>query len=449
MKMLIAAAFTLITAIHGPAAGAAEFREVSGSQRSGGTATKSHAPRPWLVKASRRWMSYLPDDTPLSAISIPGTHDSAADINDPFVTTQSWTLPEQMLAGIRYLDIRLKAKMDLKKKILEGADGGYFAVHHGEVWLFRNFDSVLKEVQAFLRANPSETVLMRVKRCCKPDKGAPGFEKIWKGYQRRYPHLFVNALHGMPTLGQLRGKVLVLRNAEFGDDPAVGMPYDSKEWTTIQDKYTVSSNGDLKDKFNRLRDQMTRAADTPRLTLNHASATGARGLKGDNLLEKTGDVFVMGKEAVQFTPWSVARRTNQIAYDRAQDFKGRRPLGVLIMDFPGEELIYRWIGSNFEPKAYCTARKYRVQSAGTWAEFRMPKARAGDVVRINKGSYHKARKLTNIFGKSKGLCDRVKWTDLKFSCGANGKWSYTGRWDSDGLCSTKNAGQHHLYVGNL
>ncbi len=101
MKMLAAAALALLATMHGPAVGAAEFHEVSASQRSAGTATQSHAPRPWRVKVFRRWMSCLPDDTKLSDISIPGAHDSVAAIHGPVVTTQRWTLTEHMQAGIR------------------------------------------------------------------------------------------------------------------------------------------------------------------------------------------------------------------------------------------------------------------------------------------------------------------------------------------------------------
>ena len=114
-------------------------------------------------------------------------------------------------------------------------------------------------------------------------------------------------------------------------------------------------------------------------------------------------------------------RTNKHAYEHAPSITDRRPLGVFIMNFPGEELVYRFIGSNFKPQTQCAAKTYRVQSAGTWAEFRLPNSRSGLVLKIKQGSYSKNKKITQVFS---GLCDRVRWTDLTFSCGLNGKWSH-------------------------
>lgn len=103
-----------------------------------------------------KWMNALPDTVRLSEMSIPGTHDSMAhkanlDSVDN-TRTQSLSLEDQLKAGIRYIDIRLKYSENS------------FDIHHGIVYVGYNFDDVLTTVQRFLRENPSETVLMRLKQ---------------------------------------------------------------------------------------------------------------------------------------------------------------------------------------------------------------------------------------------------------------------------------------------
>ena len=64
-------------------------------------------------KLTRSWTTKLADDTLISALSIPGTHDSCSysakwyDI-PPISQCQSWSVKKQLMAGVRYLDIRVK-----------------------------------------------------------------------------------------------------------------------------------------------------------------------------------------------------------------------------------------------------------------------------------------------------------------------------------------------------
>ena len=110
-----------------------------------------------------RWMAGLADDAPLSAITIPGTHDSgarfggAAPVVD-FVTAlwvqaQNWTVTQQLNAGVRFLDMRCHAEPD-----------GTLRIHHMFVDEQLSLTDVLRECVAFLAANPTEALLMRVQQ---------------------------------------------------------------------------------------------------------------------------------------------------------------------------------------------------------------------------------------------------------------------------------------------
>ena len=65
------------------------------------------------------WMSYIHDDTKISDISIPGTHDSGAthSIFDVSGKCQDLTIKQQLNVGTRFFDLRLQlVKEEFRKK---------------------------------------------------------------------------------------------------------------------------------------------------------------------------------------------------------------------------------------------------------------------------------------------------------------------------------------------
>ena len=66
------------------------------------------------------WMSKIDGETPITAINIPGTHDSATEyVSFAFVSrTQALSIAEQLEAGVRYFDMRFeKPKTALRRCI--------------------------------------------------------------------------------------------------------------------------------------------------------------------------------------------------------------------------------------------------------------------------------------------------------------------------------------------
>lgn len=163
------------------------------------------------VAGSESWMAGLSDDLYLSEITVPGTHDSATKYVQLafFSKCQSKTIGQQLESGYRYLDIRL------------GADGDRLKLMHG----FTNcktgalpwseplyLEDVLADCYAFLDANPSETILFAVKQE-HGEESIGEFESLLKGYIDADPNRwFVSA--NLPTLGESRGKVVLLRRWE-------------------------------------------------------------------------------------------------------------------------------------------------------------------------------------------------------------------------------------------
>ncbi len=111
---------------------------------------------------SANWMGRLADDTPITAISIPGTHDSATfgvvGMDLPDISRCQNTdadFARQLNDGIRFFDLRV------------GSDG---KLHHGYVICFDSWPNaitigeVFDRIVGFLDSHPTETAIVLIKQ---------------------------------------------------------------------------------------------------------------------------------------------------------------------------------------------------------------------------------------------------------------------------------------------
>ncbi|PFE10622.1 phosphatidylinositol-specific phospholipase C [Bacillus cereus] len=226
------------------------------------------------------WLKYLPGTTKISELSIPGTHGSIARhgktvFDEDFVRNQRMTISTQLEAGIRYLDIRARRT------------GSSFAMHHAAVHQKLMFGDVLNQIQDFLRTNPSETVLMRLKEEHDPEPGSQSFEDIFKRYKNDYGNLFWTYTSSNPTLDAVRGKIVLLQ--DFSSSLDYGIRYSS---LTIQDQYDVkgSTPDAMYGKWTAVKRHLTAADNSNRsqIYLNYLSGTGG----GEAIIKGTYPWFV-------------------------------------------------------------------------------------------------------------------------------------------------------------
>ena len=293
------------------------FLEVYEESKAGGAYNTNDDPDPWIYSATRNWMGLLPDNTFLMNISIPGTHDSGAKFGGPNAAAQSWTITEQLNSGIRYLDIRCRRIEDK------------FAIHHGIVFQNLMFGDVLDEVRAFLRSNPQEAVIMRIKSEHDSAEGSRPQTEIWNNYLSKYSDIFYTGSKYDVSLGEVRGKVFVL--CESSCSTGNGMLY-KNEYVYMQDKYDVrfaahefvgESSASLPSKKRLIRELIDRAEGSDFWYLNYLSGGTSTFIR------------------------DVASQTNASTFEYLGRKSKKRKLGILIMDYPGEQLIYRIIKSNF------------------------------------------------------------------------------------------------------
>ena len=211
------------------------------------------------------WMGMLPDETKLTGMTIPGTHDSGALYSFAGISgqCQSVTVGQQLKMGVRFLDIRLQLDHDELKVV------------HSFVDQKQTFREVLDAIAAFIRENPSEFLLVSLKEDNSPKDSSVPFSLRLEEMLSGYADVIVPDF-GLPELlGDARGKIFLL--SRYGN-ASVGIPAyhgwkDSASFALgsmyIQDHYEIS---EISAKQNDILTALEEAAsDENTLVLNFAS----------------------------------------------------------------------------------------------------------------------------------------------------------------------------------
>jgi len=279
------------------------------------------------------WMGALPDNTPITNISIPGTHDtmtSAEILAAIGAQCQNNHLDIQLQGGVRYIDIRAWLLFN------------DLIISHGPAPTGDNLKGVFQTVFSFLDAHPGETIVMRIREE-NPPKWSNGdfvshFQSLIGGSvaSGAQKHLWTPPSPGsssFPNLGQLRGKVVILQG--FGSAPAqYGIKWESSA-LQIQDNYDAGTLPQLPTtKWPSILAQFNAAltGSLSNLYLNHLSAS-TRCLP---IACATGSIGI-----------DLYKGMNDMAGDWLTDpNNGLGKRGIVIMDFPGAKLVSAILANN-------------------------------------------------------------------------------------------------------
>ncbi|KAK5159886.1 hypothetical protein LTS14_001991 [Recurvomyces mirabilis] len=160
------------------------------------------------------WMKEFKDETPLSALSIPGTHNSPTHHKALMsVRCQAVSPKEQLENGVRFFDIRVQpVKPDDPK------DDG-LALVHGAFPISltgpKRFRDLVNTVQDFLRENPSETLIMSLKREGTGNATDQQLSDILKDHYTNPEQWWTQPQ--IPSLGEARGKIVLVRRFVTSD----------------------------------------------------------------------------------------------------------------------------------------------------------------------------------------------------------------------------------------
>ncbi|WWC86044.1 uncharacterized protein L201_000915 [Kwoniella dendrophila CBS 6074] len=143
------------------------------------------------------FLSHILDDTPLGAITLPGTHESCSLYGYPISQCQqpATTIEQQLLDGIRFLDVRLRVV------------GDELLMYHGPRSQRSSMSKLLEVIHKFLEEHPSEFIILSIKQETPP--WHPKFS--FTLYQSFKPFLNKWFLEErIPKIGEVRGKGLLL-----------------------------------------------------------------------------------------------------------------------------------------------------------------------------------------------------------------------------------------------
>ncbi|KAH6898449.1 PLC-like phosphodiesterase [Thelonectria olida] len=221
------------------------------------------------------WMKELDDAWPLPSLSIPGTHNAATHHKAlPSVRCQAVHVREQLKNGVRFLDVRLSAS----------PDNDELTIVHGAFPISLTGDKYLKDfledLYKFLEENPSEAIILSLKR-----EGTGKGTDQQMGKYLKYSYVdkkrsFYWTEPKVPTLGQARGKIVLVRRFAISDEQhkscwnGRGWAIDASQWPDncedgktgagnirVQDFYEVSETQNVEKKVEFARRQMERAAE--------------------------------------------------------------------------------------------------------------------------------------------------------------------------------------------
>nr|XP_017206920.1 uncharacterized protein LOC100150707 [Danio rerio] len=251
------------------------------------------------------WMETLDDEKLISEVNIPGTHETMALLKIPGSQCQSWSLENQLKAGIRYIDLRVKGK-NLK-------------IVHGWIPQLTTFAEVFDTTKRFLSQYETETVLIRVKHV----KSRGRFPENVIHQLKNDPGCWVS--ERIPQIREVRGKIVFVQKNSF----KLGIPLLE---TDQKGDYKVFRIKKKEDKITEHLKQALGALKTNRAVLSYSSGTGLPLL------------------IIWNTPNHVAKEINPWLYGHLSGISKQNPkgcFGIIAMDFPGFDLIQKIIGFNY------------------------------------------------------------------------------------------------------
>lgn len=226
-------------------------------------------------------MARLDDGTPLSCVSIPGAHDAAsASITSwsHWTRTQELDLEGLWDAGVRAFDLRLA--------LVDGVLGGYHDKYSANI----TFQEALETLESALGRNPGEFAIVLVRHEQEADGNNPEWGKVISGQLVTHGQHLASWREGL-TVGELRGKILVLSRKRYEGGPIGGFidgwshstemsaqqsasvtgPDGVRSGLWVQDCFNPDDAASKWDVVRRMLDATAGDEDAHPLVINHAS----------------------------------------------------------------------------------------------------------------------------------------------------------------------------------
>ncbi len=170
---------------------------------------------------AENWMARLADDKYVAEVSIPGAHDAATGsgwagmygpIGNKFAKTQDLNLQQLWDVGIRAFDLR------------PAMHKHYMSLNHGMVPTKLHFEEVLTLMCGWLKANPSEFIIIHLLHAGDGDKVKDDYgPRLLEVLNRKEYQNYLADFKPDLRVGDLRGKILILSRNHYSPSPIGGI----------------------------------------------------------------------------------------------------------------------------------------------------------------------------------------------------------------------------------
>ncbi len=209
-----------------------------------------------ITFTSANWMARIDDNTLLSQISIPATHDSGAALDFALSQCQNLTIEEQLNVGIRCFDLRLGFSSD-KSNDLE--------IYHGPIRQDVYFEDIVDTFEDFLEDNPSEAIAIFIKNENDADKDK-FFDALNEYFEDEEDLFYLE--NAIPQIKDVRGKVVLLNRFDAGKNVGVNCANGWRDNAVfemnngvncfVQDYYNLDVEDNLAVKWADIKELMTK-----------------------------------------------------------------------------------------------------------------------------------------------------------------------------------------------
>ncbi|MDT8380328.1 MAG: FG-GAP-like repeat-containing protein [Desulfotignum sp.] len=301
------------------------------------------------------WMRNLDDDLLITELTIPGTHDSAADRGHcaensackaviDFVSTQQYDIQEQLEWGVRFFDIRLAYNENNNRA---------FKFHHGPYDLKQSLYDGIRWATDFLKANPSEFLIWLIKQ----EHTDARADVFWRDLSLDLADRDIEfySEKKILTVGEARGKVIVMaRNktseypqgyhVEWPDNTVYYQGNDKDLIYVAEDHYSLNTVASST-KFVDIRRNLFLARNC--VGCGSSESLFFTFLSGEGDIANNGPAHYADYENIHTSEWL------------KQNAHGGPRSGIIAMDFAGfnqyggDDVILACIGQNYPHKVPC------------------------------------------------------------------------------------------------
>ena len=178
------------------------------------------------------WLAHIDDDRRVCRLSIPGTHDACTGYGflpqdtlagNYIAYTQQLNISEQWAAGVRAFDLRPDVREEklTKQAKTKNNTKRTLQIYHGEFATQQTFNGVFEVLRDSLRAHPTEFAIIIMQHERSANRDGTMWEAMVDYVLAKHSDLIIDFRPDL-TVGQLRGRILVLSRDTYRPTPRGG-----------------------------------------------------------------------------------------------------------------------------------------------------------------------------------------------------------------------------------